>query len=153
MNYYPNPNYFMPNPQQPMFNQQMPVQQPQQQSIPQSMPVQNNGIIPVRGESVARNYPVALGNSVTFRDETAPYIYTKTMGFSQMDVPRFDKYRLVKEDDAEPISSAENSIDLSVYMLKTDVEPIKSEIEKLKQELEKVNEFMSRRNRKEASDE
>ena len=39
--------------------------------------------------------------SVTFKDETAPYIYTKTMGFSQLDRPIFDKYRLIKEDAEE----------------------------------------------------
>jgi hypothetical protein len=52
----------------------------------------------------ARNYPVAPGNSVMFRDETGPYIYSKSMGYSQLDTPRFDKYRLVKEEDA-PVST------------------------------------------------
>lgn len=35
-----------------------------------------NGIITVRSIDEARMYPVAPGNSITFRDENAPYIYT-----------------------------------------------------------------------------
>ena len=86
MAYNYNPNYFYPNLQQ----QQM--QQPQQIQQAQS------GFVSVRSEAEARSYPVAYGNSVTFKDENAPYIYTKTMGFSQLDRPIFDKYKLVKED-------------------------------------------------------
>jgi hypothetical protein len=67
---------------------------------------QFGGFVSVRGEAEARNYPVAPGNSVLFRDETSPYIYSKTMGYSQLDTPRFDKYRLVKEEDA-PVSACE----------------------------------------------
>ena len=55
----------------------------------------------VRSEMEARNYPVAYGNSVTFKDETAPYVYSKTMGFSQLDKPIFEKYRLIKEEAEE----------------------------------------------------
>ena len=73
-------------------------QQPQQ---PQPQPqIQSGGFIPVPSEDVARNYPVAPGNSVTFKNENAPYVYTKTMGFSQLDRPIFERYKLVREDDA-----------------------------------------------------
>lgn len=65
---------------------------------PQNAPVQQGGVIHVRGEAEARNYPVAPGNSIVFKDEDAPYIYVKTMGFSQFDSPSFEKYRLQKED-------------------------------------------------------
>ena len=65
---------------------------------------QNNGFVSVRNEMEARNYPVAYGNSVTFKDETAPYVYTKTMGFSQLDPPVFEKYKLVKEEAEAPKS-------------------------------------------------
>lgn len=54
--------------------------------------------VTVRNEIEARNYPVGFGNSVTFKDETAPYIYTKSMGMSPMDTPVFEKYRLIKEE-------------------------------------------------------
>lgn len=93
MPYYPN--YFQPQ-QMP----QMPMQQPQPQQVQQA-----SGFVSVRSEAEARNYPVAYGNSVTFKDETSPYIYTKTMGFSQLDRPIFDKYKLVKEDASEPVQT------------------------------------------------
>lgn len=86
-NYYPN------------YYQQMPLQQPQ---MPQNQSQQmQSGFVSVRNEAEARNYPVAYGNSVTMKDENSPYIYTKTMGFSQLDRPIFDKYKLVKEETEE----------------------------------------------------
>ena len=85
--YYQQPNYQIPQNIQPSAPQQ--IQQPQ---------IQNGGFVSVRSESEARNYPVAIGNSVTFKDETEPYVYTKTMGFSQLDRPIFEKYKLVKEE-------------------------------------------------------
>ena len=87
------PNYF------PQFYQ--PLQMPQTQ--PQTAQNQSSGFVSVRSEDEARNYPVAYGNSVTFKDENSPYIYTKTMGFSQLDRPIFDKYKLVKEESTEDI--------------------------------------------------
>ena len=57
---------------QPYYQQYQPYsnnQQPQQ--------IQNGGFVSVRSAQEAFNYPVALGNSVTFKDETAPYIYVK----------------------------------------------------------------------------
>ena len=74
--------------------QQIPTnsQQPQQ--------IQNGGFVSVRNIEEAFNWPVAPGNSITFKDENSPYVYTKTKGFSQLDQPIFEKYRLVKEEDA-----------------------------------------------------
>ena len=86
----------MPNYYNPYYQ---PQQMPQQMVQPQ---IQNGGFVSVRSEEEARNYPVAQGTSVTFKNETAPYIYTKTMGFSQMDRPIFERYKLIKEED-EPV--------------------------------------------------
>lgn len=88
----------------PYYQQQMPVQQPVQQQQ-----IQTSGFIPVPSEEMARNYPVAPGNSVTFKNENAPYVYTKTMGFSQLDRPIFEKYKLVKED--APVSEKSEQIE------------------------------------------
>lgn len=93
--YYPQQNYF---PQ---------MQMPQQQAQPQQ--TQASGFVSVRSEAEARNYPVAYGNSVTFKDENSPYIYTKTMGFSQLDRPIFDKYKLVKEETSEQIQTTDKT--------------------------------------------
>lgn len=106
-NFYPNYNYptypnypqYQTAPQQiPQAQQQIP-QQTQQPVQPQQ--IQNGGFISVHNENEAKMYPVAPGNSVTFIDENAPYCYTKTMGFSQLDRPKFEKYRLVKEEDTQ----------------------------------------------------
>lgn len=99
---------------------------------------QNNGFIGVQNEQEARFYPVAPGNSMTFRDESAPYIYTKTMGRSQLDRPTFEKYRLVKEEAAETATETaevKESIDFSIYALKDDLVPITEQISALQKEI------------------
>lgn len=119
----------------PVYNpyyQNQPVQQVQQ--------IQTNGFVSVRNEMEARNYPVAYGNSVTFKDENAPYVYTKTMGFSQLETPRFEKYKLVKEEVETPQISVESTQTdkLSDYALKTDLEPILESIEALKEDIKSL---------------
>lgn len=115
-------------------NQQYPNQQNNNQMMMQT------SIIGVQNEDEARAFPVGPGNSITFRDESAPYIYTKTMGRSQLDRPTFEKYRLVKEDavtgSESPDSSTNNKeIDLSVFALKTEIEPILTQIGDIRKEL------------------
>lgn len=77
--------------------QPMPMQQPQ---------IRSGGIVSVPNEEEARRYPVAPGYTVTMRDESAPYLYEKTMGFSQLDQPIFRKARITFED-AAPQSAQE----------------------------------------------
>lgn len=90
---------------------------------------QINQIIPIPSEVDARNYPVANGNSVTFRDENKPYIYVKTMGYSQLDRPIFEKYKLTKEDIEEKSNEiVENKVE---YALKSDIEALKAEIDRI----------------------
>lgn len=126
------------------FNQYgyQPYQQIPQQynpNIPQNQQmqpqIQNGGFIPVRGEQEARNYPVAPGTSVTFKDEMAPYVYTKTMGFSSLDRPVFDKFKLVKETDPEiaqePNTSTENdkTVNSPHYVLFDEFETVRKQID------------------------
>lgn len=118
------PNYINP------YNSYGYYNQPQQM---QNMQMNNGGLISIPGEYEARNYPVAYGNSVIFKDEREPYIYVKTMGFSQLDSPTFDKYRLVKEGsqngEIEPKITKESK---SKYEeLKAEIETIKSQIRAL----------------------
>lgn len=106
-----------------------------------------NGIITVRSIDEARMYPVAPGNSITFRDENAPYIYTKTMGFSQLERPIFEKYRLMKEEDA-PVATQEahaqllngQAKDSIPYALKSDIETLTASYDALKKEVELLKE-------------
>ena len=131
-------------PQYSMYPQQYQVQstqsnQPYQAQIQpyQAQQIQNNGFVSVRNEDEARNYPIAHGNSVTFKDETAPYVYTKTMGFSQLDRPIFEKYKLVKEDAAETPKMPQND-DLSNHVDVSMIKDIKSEIKAIWGEIDGI---------------
>ena len=128
---YPYYNQFN-NPNYPI------MQQPQvQQQSQQTMQIQNGGFLSVPSEEVARSYPVAPGNSVTFKNENAPYIYTKTMGFSQLDRPIFEKFKLVKEEDAPHISSEDkNRSSGEMEEIKADINKIWAEIRELKENKE-----------------
>ena len=81
---------------------QVPQQTQQGQQTQQTPQIQNGGFVPVPDIDTARNWHVNLGTSVTFIDENAPYVYTKTRGFSQLEPPVFEKLRLVKEEDIKP---------------------------------------------------
>lgn len=108
--------------------------------LPQQIQPQNNGFIMVRNETEARNYPVGFGNSVTFKDESAPFVYTKTMGYSQMQPPVFEKYRLVKEEVTETPQETKSS----------DYEALKEEIDRLWGEIDLLK---SKKKKKELDDE
>lgn len=122
------------------FMQQQPQQMQPQQMIPQqqTQQIQNGGFVPVPSEEVARNYPVAPGNSVTFKNENAPYVYTKTMGFSQLDRPIFEKYKLVREEDA-PELAPHKDLDW-----KDEAHRIWDEIDVLKKEIRETTDFIKR---------
>ena len=108
-------------------------QQPQQQQSLLPQAPANNALILVRSEEEARNYPVGLGYSLTFKNEREPYIYSKTMGFSQLDRPVFEKYKLVKEETAEQeIGTAEATIST----LRDEIEKLWNEIGNLKKEID-----------------
>lgn len=93
-------------------------QQPQNQ-------IQNGGLVSVRNVMEARNYPVAPGNSVTFKDENSPYVYTKTMGFSQLDRPIFEVFRLVKEDITPEVEAKPQDYRHEIDELRAEIENLK----------------------------
>lgn len=121
--------YYQPNTQ--MYQQPAPAQ------AAAPMQIQNGGFVSVRNEVEARNYPIAPGNSITFKDETAPYVYTKTMGFSQLDRPVFEKYKLVKEDAAESSSEAHTG-DFDLKAMSDSIDTFKTEIEAIWDEIEDI---------------
>lgn len=129
--YYANTYGYQPNQN---------VQAYQQQS-------NQTGFVPVPNENVARTFPVGLNQSVTFRDESkVNTYYTKTMGSSPLDSPTFECFRLVKVDMAETATEAseshekERAIDLSVYVLKTDLQPLEAQIVALRKEVDTLKE-------------
>lgn len=99
--------------------------------------IQNGGFVTVRSEQEAMNYPIAPGTSITFKNEVEPYVYTKTMGFSQLDRPVFDKYKLVKED---PNSTAyePHRETFDVEAVNNSIKDIQGEIEALWDEIEGI---------------
>ena len=145
-NYYgqPNPYYQQMQQQQAMMQQNQQMQQTQQNQPVQQMQqptIQQSGFVLVQSEQEARAYPVAPGNSITFKDESQPYCYVKTMGFNQLDRPTFERYRLVKEDAPATPQNAPASADGvesskdTAYALKSDLGAIWSEIDAIKEKL------------------
>ena len=118
------------------YNNFYPQYFPQPQPQPQvQMPMQmQTSFVNVRSEAEARNYPVRYGNSITFKDETQPYVYTKTMGFSQLDIPVFEKYRLVKEE-AQEMSQASQGDNSIGYVTKSEFEALQSVVEGIKKKM------------------
>lgn len=143
--YYPYyANYYNPYAQQnvppaPPIQPQPAAATPQQQT----QQIMQNGFVLVQSEQEARSYPVAIGNSVTFKEENSPYCYVKTMGFSQFDQPVFEKYRLVKEDSA--VSEKNGSIsheddDPIKYATKEEFDKLRADFAALKGKVAKLRE-------------
>lgn len=132
--YYQYPIYNQMAYQQQLQN----VQQPQQS---QQTQIQTNGIISVRSIDEARTYPVAPGNSLTFKHETAPYIYTKTLGFSQLDQPIFEVFRLEKENVAEAPTTA-SEVPMAQFLTLDEGNALKGEIDALKREIQFLKDYI-----------
>lgn len=117
-----------------------PYYQPYQYMVQQqqNQTVQNGGFIMVKDVSEAMNYPLAPGNSVTFKHEGKPYIYTKTLGFSQLDQPVFEVFRLVKEDNVQETPSAPQVS----YLTQEDALQMQNEINLLKDEVKFLKDYM-----------
>ena len=117
----------------PTYN---PMLQQQLQNLQQQPPqIQNGGLVAAPSIEFAQNYSVAPGTSVMFKIESQPYICTKTLGFSQLDQPIFEIYRLIKEDipaEREHISSEKNPVE---YLTLNEADKIKEELNKIKLDL------------------
>ena len=105
--------------------------------------IRSGGIVTVANEDEARRYPVAPGYTVTMRDETKPYLYEKTMGYSQLDQPIFRKARLVFEDDTpqtqESAPTPEKSPEPTpVYAELSQLEALKASVSEELQNLRKM---------------
>lgn len=136
---YPYQNYY----QQYQNYQQMPQQIPQmnnfQNGNSSQMQIQNGGFVSVHSIQEAFNYPVAPGNSVTFKDENSPYIYVKTKGFSQLEEPVFKKFRLIEESDTQSQENTttvtEQAMNYADFAKQTEIAALWSEIDELKKQI------------------
>lgn len=148
-NYFPatyQPNFYSNNPywQTQQMQMQMPTQQPAQmpgagqQAQAQQPTIQQSGFVLVQSEQDARAYPVAPGNSITFKDELRPYCYVKTMGFSSLDRPVFEKYRLVKEEEQQAAEASQPERQAVAYALQEDLDAVKRDLDAVRSELRTV---------------
>ena len=134
-NFQPQQMQQVPQPQQQM---QQPAQQPVQQ-------IQNGGFMLVPSEEIVKTYPVAPGNCVTFKIEGQPIVMEKSMGFSQLEAPRVDRYRLVREEDIEPLKEeppvpkhecyCNDSIEELKKQFNKDIDKIWGEIDDIKKQI------------------
>ncbi len=115
------------------YPQYIPQQQYQYPAQMQAQPNQN--FISVPSEEVARNYPVGPNNSVMFKDENTPYIYTKFMPPSPFASAVFEKYKLVRESESiqEPRKEV-NAIDYTA-----EINKLWGEVNVLKEQMAKVS--------------
>ena len=148
---FQQPQYPQPQPQFQQPQMQMPMQaQPQPQAQVQPQPqqvIQNGGFISVRDIGIAQNWPVAPGNSITFKDESAPYIYTKTMGYNQLESPKFEKFRLVKEDEAQPEQAVQEKPQMPqvAYLTKKDLGALETDVKVLKKRIGEVEKSLTKK--------
>ena len=131
-NYYPYNPYTQPY---QVANSQM-----QQAVSPQPQPQQihNGGYVSVRSEDEARMYPVAPGNSVTFINELSPFIYKKTMGFSQFDKPIFEIFEVTPKKPPKSEDTDNITKDIT-YAEKSEIEALRATIEVLKSNIDTLN--------------
>ena len=137
-NYYP----FMQGYQMPyMQGYQQPLQQAQQMQQPTQ--IQDGGVVCVKDETAARNYPIAPGVSMTLIDEPRQHLFIKTMGFNQLEKPVFKKFQLIPESEnngdlsggmPEAVKDTNEDLKPQIELLQSEIEGIKAEIEKLKSE-------------------
>jgi hypothetical protein len=116
------------------YQQQLQNMQAQQQTQPT---IQDGGIVQVKDETAARNYPTAPGVSITLIDETRQHIFVKTMGFNQLEKPIFKKFLLIPEDEQNGGTDGvlKGDIDNTNNDLKTQIETLQSEYERLKEDI------------------
>lgn len=125
----------------PNYNQMLIQQQLQNMQQPQQPPqIQNGGFVMVKDINEAMNYQIAPGNSVTFKVESQPYICTKTLGFSQLDQPIFEVFRLVKEDNSVPKEEIIEDIPVIEYLPLKDADEIKQDISRMRSEIDFLKE-------------
>ncbi len=125
------PQYTMYAPQMP---QQITSQIPNNQSN-QFSQMNNNGYAIVKSEEEARNYPLGLGLTMTFFDESKPFLYKKTMSCSPLDHPVFEKYEIVKREEVkekEVKEEVEPEWKADIFVLQGEIENLYKEIQSLK---------------------
>lgn len=135
------PNVF--NPYQMYSYYPQVQQQPQMQPQPQVQPVpqiQNGGFVSVRSENEVFNYPVEPGRCVTFKIEGQPIVMEKSMGFSQLEAPHVERYRLVKEEPVKKVPDVSRNEVLDLDPINNALDSLKGEIKDIWSEINAIKE-------------
>ena len=147
------PNSYQPAYQQNQYQQNQNYQQYQNnqyQNQQSQQTLQNGGFVLVPNEDVALNWPVAPGNCVTFKIQNEPLVIEKSMGFSQLENPKIERYKLIKEESEDAIKS------LPQYALQEDYMSLKSELSSLREDMDdfinRIKEPVRRTRKKEVED-
>lgn len=129
-------NYgYQPVYQPNVYSNAFPTQQNALPTQPNAQPqIHNGGFISIPSEEMVNTYPVAPGNCVTFKIEGKPIVMEKSMGFSQFESPKIDRYRLVKEEvEAEEVKETVNDYD----EIKTNISELWGAIDDIRSNMEK----------------
>jgi hypothetical protein len=127
-----------------MLNHQQPFPANTQQYYPNMQPqqqMQNGGFISVPSIDAAQRYPVAPGNSVTFKIENAPVVCEKTQGFSVLEAPTFKVFDLV-EHKLTP-SVTEPAPEQNNYATRTEIDALNEHILTLEGQLSELRDKLS----------
>jgi len=122
---------------------QLPMQS--QQAQPQQQTLQSAGFILIPSEEDAYKYPVAPGKCMSFKVENEPIVIEKSMSYSQLETPRIDRYRLVRED----IVDEPNAID-AVAIEQSHDDGLKEELQAIRRDLEGIKDKLYNNNPKPA---
>ena len=139
--FYPG-NYSGFNPyQQNYYNQQIPQNQPVQQTIPAQTANTPSSIIWINGINEAATYPVAPNNAVALWDSSAPTIYLKQADPSGK--PNIKIFDLVERTQTSVEAQKKEEVKLPDYATKTDLHSLRTTIEDeigaLRERIEKVS--------------
>ena len=131
------------NPYQNQYYAQQLAQAYTPVQVPQSnvAPVQqnNNGLIWVQGETGAKSYLVAPNTTVLLMDSESQRFYLKSSDASGMPLPLRTFEYTEKAQNAPQAASSSQSIDLSSYATKAELEAFRGEIEALVKQEAKAN--------------
>ena len=139
------PNY-NPYPYYPTQNNAYPTQTnayPTQMNVGPTQPaqtIQDGGFVTIPNADMVYSYPVAMGKCVTFKVEGKPIIIEKSMGFSQLDSPKIERYRLVKEESEDVEISGDKMSEL---------DKVKSDIKEIWGKLDEIENFKKNPQRRE----
>lgn len=117
------------------------LQAQQMQLANERMQSQGTVFIPVHSDDEVLTAPVAPGNTVYFKHETEPFVYTKSMGLSQFEAPQVKKYRLIDEEMINTTSNNQPDKQMDSqpnYLIADDLKPILDDLSQCKEELDNL---------------